>query len=236
MTSPTWADRVQEIFSTTGTGTYSLGGAVTGYQAFSAVMSDTGTCYYCASDGTNWEIGLGTYATSGNTLARTTILASSNSNSAVSWAAGTKNIWLNFPAAQIPGPSPIATNSVAGIVKPDGIIITVSGSGAITVPQISSTTFGVGKVDGTTITASSGVITAAPQIMTAFAVGALATLGRTTTAALVAGTSYSASVLQAYYISTGGAAVSGDSLSGTWLALTSNGSNANTLVLMQRTA
>ena len=101
----TYGDRVQETFTTTGTGTISLGGAVTGYQAFSAVVANAGTCYYAATDGTNWEVGLGTYATSGNTLARTTILASSNSGSAVSWSSGTKNIWLDLPAARLAQPT-----------------------------------------------------------------------------------------------------------------------------------
>jgi hypothetical protein len=100
-TLPTFGDRVQETFATTGTGTISLGGAVTGYQAFSSVVANAGTCYYAATDGTNWEVGLGTYTTSGDTLARTTILASSNSGSAVSWSAGTKNIWLDIPASYL---------------------------------------------------------------------------------------------------------------------------------------
>lgn len=96
-----YGDRVQETFTTTGTGAVSLAGAVVGYQAFSAIVPNAGTCYYTATDGTNWEVGLGTYATSGNTLTRTTILASSNAGAAVSWAAGTKAIWLDFPAAAI---------------------------------------------------------------------------------------------------------------------------------------
>ena len=96
-----YADRVQETFTTTGTGTLSLAGAVVGYQAFSAICSSGDTCYYAATDGTNWEVGLGTYTTSGDTLARTTILSSSNSGNAVNWAAGTKNIWLTLPAGQV---------------------------------------------------------------------------------------------------------------------------------------
>ena len=92
-----YGDRVQETFTTTGTGAISLAGAVTGYQAFSAKVANAGTCYYSANDGTNWEVGLGTYATSGNTLTRTTILDSST-GSAINWAAGTKNIFLTFPA------------------------------------------------------------------------------------------------------------------------------------------
>lgn len=96
-----YGDRVQEIFTTTGTGTLSLGGAVVGYQAFSGVCSNADTCYYSATDESNWEVGVGTYTSSGNTLARTTILASSNGNAAVNWVAGTKNIWLTLPAAQV---------------------------------------------------------------------------------------------------------------------------------------
>ena len=96
-----YADRVQETFTTTGTGTLSLAGAVVGYQAFSAICSNADTCYYSATDGTNWEVGIGTYTTSGDTLARTTILSSSNSGTAVNWLAGTKNIWLTLPAAQV---------------------------------------------------------------------------------------------------------------------------------------
>lgn len=92
-----WQDRTLETTTTTGTGTYALLGAVTGYQSFSGV-GNTNTCYYSITNGTDWEVGLGTWAT-GNSLARTTILDSSNAAAAVSWAAGTKTIWLDSPAA-----------------------------------------------------------------------------------------------------------------------------------------
>ena len=114
----TYGDRVQETFTTTGTGTVSLGGAVTGYQAFSAIVANAGTCYYAATDGTNWEVGLGTYATSGNTLARTTIIASSNSGSAVNWSAGTKNIWLDMPATSLQTPLNIQKFTSSGTYTP----------------------------------------------------------------------------------------------------------------------
>lgn len=93
-----FANRVKETSTTSGTGTYTLAGAVTGFQAFSAGIGDGNTCYYCADDGTNWEVGLGTYTLSGTTLARTTILASSNSGSAVSWSGNSKNVYVVMPA------------------------------------------------------------------------------------------------------------------------------------------
>ena len=90
-------DRVQETTTTVGTGTYTLAGAVTGYQSFS-VVGDANTTYYAVTDGTNWEVGIGTYTLSGTTLTRDTILESSNSGNAVSWGAGTKNIFVTYPA------------------------------------------------------------------------------------------------------------------------------------------
>jgi hypothetical protein len=90
-------DRVKETTTTTSTGTYTLAGAVTGYQSFS-VVGDGNTTYYTVTDGTNWEIGIGTYTLSGTTLSRDTILESSNAGSAVSWGAGSKDVFLTYPA------------------------------------------------------------------------------------------------------------------------------------------
>ena len=92
------ADRVKETTATSGTGDYALGGAATGFQAFSVVTSNTDTVYYAVSDNVYWEVGVGTYASSGNSITRTTILASSNSGSAVNWGVGTKDIFLTYPA------------------------------------------------------------------------------------------------------------------------------------------
>lgn len=93
------ADRVKETSTTTGTGALSLAGAVSGYRAFSAVCANGDTCFYAIAhqSAAEWEIGLGTWAT-GNSLTRTTILASSNSGSAVSLSAGTKDVFLTAPA------------------------------------------------------------------------------------------------------------------------------------------
>jgi len=90
-------DRVYETSTTTGTGTYTLDGAVTGFAAFS-VMSAGNTCPYFATDDTNWEVGIGTIGTGPSTLARTTVLASSNAGAAVNWGSGTRKIRCGLPA------------------------------------------------------------------------------------------------------------------------------------------
>jgi len=95
------ADRVRETTTTTGTGTITLAGAVTGYQSFSVVGNGNTTYYTIAGQGTaEWEVGIGTYTSSGTTLARTTVLASSNSGSLVSFSAGTKDVFVTYPAGR----------------------------------------------------------------------------------------------------------------------------------------
>ena len=95
MTTYAYADFVQETTTTTGTGTYSLGGATTNHQTFVAGVGSGKIVVYAARDqgGSGWEVGYGT-VTSGSpdTLTRTAILASSNAGAAVSWSAGTRLI------------------------------------------------------------------------------------------------------------------------------------------------
>ena len=106
-------DRVKSTTTTTGTGTYTLGAAAAGFQAFS-VIGDTNQTYYGCTDGTDWELGLGTYTSSGTTLSRDTILASSNSGSAVNWSAGTKDIYVTYPAEYTAGAVPKSDTSAIG--------------------------------------------------------------------------------------------------------------------------
>ena len=93
------ADRIQETTTTTGTGTYTLAGAKTGFASFSGI-GDGNTTYYACIAGADFEVGIGTYTASGTTLARTTILASTNSNNAVDWSAGSKDIFVTLPAGK----------------------------------------------------------------------------------------------------------------------------------------
>src|SRR6185436_1434485 len=105
MAGPRVADRIKETSTTTGTGTLTLLGAVTGFRSFS-VFTDGDTCYYVivAVDASGvatgaWEVGIGTVGGSGTTLARNgTIFASSNSGSLVNFGAGTKHVFVDQPA------------------------------------------------------------------------------------------------------------------------------------------
>ena len=89
------ADRVRETSTTTGTGTLTLDGAVTGFRTFSSAIGNTNTCYYTITMNGDYEVGLGTVGA--GTLARTTVLKSSNSNSAVNFGAGTKDVFATYP-------------------------------------------------------------------------------------------------------------------------------------------
>ncbi|QDP51768.1 MAG: hypothetical protein GOVbin1578_31 [Prokaryotic dsDNA virus sp.] len=92
-------DRVKETTTTTGTGSISLAGAVTGFRSFSSVLSTNDTCYYAIVGTGEFEVGLGTLSNS-TTLARTTVISSSNSNSAVNFSAGSKDVFITQPATK----------------------------------------------------------------------------------------------------------------------------------------
>ena len=96
------ADRVKETTTTTGTGNIALGGAITNFETFSANLSNGDTTYYAIVDNTNgaFEVGLGTYNSSDNTLSRS-VIASSNSNSAVTLGSGTKEVFITAVADKI---------------------------------------------------------------------------------------------------------------------------------------
>lgn len=142
-------DRVKETSTTTGTGTFTLAGASTGYQSFSAI-GDGNTTYYAIAlqGGSEWEVGIGTYTSSGTTLARTTVLASSNSGSAVNFSAGTKDVFVTMPADK-------SVTGSNGYVENDATISVSStinsGKNAISAGPVSIAT-------GVTVTISTGSV------------------------------------------------------------------------------
>ena len=135
-------DRIKETTSTSGTGTYTLAGAETGFEAFSTIGNGN-TTYYCCTDGTDFEIGIGTYTLSGTTLARTTILQSSNSDSAVNWGSGSaRTIFCTYPADKSVFLNASGEMEVSGKITADA---------GIDIDNF--------NIDGTTIALSSGDMT-----------------------------------------------------------------------------
>lgn len=155
------ADRVKETTTTTGTGTITLAGASTGFQSFAAIGNGNQTYYTIAGQGTaEWEVGIGTYTSSGTTLSRTTVLASSNSGSLVTFSAGSKDVFVTYPAGkavyqdssntnQAVAPEYVASNGLfvnnqtistsyslpAGYSATSSGPITISGGVTVTVPS-----------------------------------------------------------------------------------------------------
>ena len=134
-------DRVKENTTTTGTSDFTLTGAASGFQTF-AVIGNTNTTYYAAVDQANgtWEVGIGTYSTTGPTLTRDTVLESSNSGSKVSFASGTKEVFCTYPAER-------------------SVYLDAAGS-AVSVLDIG--TLGVSTANISTANITSGTVTTAP--------------------------------------------------------------------------
>jgi len=125
------ADRVKETTTSTGTGNITLAGAATGFQAFSVVGNGNTTYYTISGQGTaEWEVGIGTYTASGTSLARTTVLASSNAGSLVTFSAGTKDVFVTYPA----GYAAYASNNPGT----SGYVLTSNGTGVAPTWQVSS--------------------------------------------------------------------------------------------------
>jgi len=147
------ADRVKVTSTTTGTGTYTLGSASTGFQDFT-VIGDGNTTYYTATDGTDWEVGIGTYTASGTTLSRDAILSSSNSDNAVNWGAGSTEVFVTYPSER-------AVYAVGGGItsQTGAIYVNQDTVGQNTTINSGENGFSVGPVtvsDGVTVTVASG--------------------------------------------------------------------------------
>lgn len=99
-----FADRVKETTSTTGTGTVTLEGASAGFQTFVSGIGDSNYCYYCISDGTNWEVGYGQVTdAASDTLSRNTVISNSLGTTAlINFTTGTKDVWCTLPGLRTP--------------------------------------------------------------------------------------------------------------------------------------
>jgi hypothetical protein len=139
-------DRVKVTSTTTGTGTFTLGSAaVGGFQDFS-VIGDGNTTYYAITDpgASAWEVGIGVYTASGTTLSRDTVLESSNAGALVNFAAGSKDVFVTYPAERavmgamgyIENSSTITVSSTinTGNNAISGGPVTVVGGVSVTVP------------------------------------------------------------------------------------------------------
>jgi hypothetical protein len=140
------ADRVKETTTTTSTGTVTLLGASTGFQSFSAIGNGNSTYYTIAGQTTSeWEVGIGTYTSSGTTLSRTTVLASSNSGSLVNFSAGTKDVFVTYPSER-------------AVIGGQGYI-----ENAATITVSSTINTGSNAISGGPVTIASGAVVTVPS-------------------------------------------------------------------------
>lgn len=135
-------DRVQETSTVTGTGTATLLGAVQGFQSFAAIGNANTTYYTIAGQGTSeWEVGLGTYTSSGTTLARTTVLESSNAGNLVNFSAGTKNVFVTYPASQatlLDATQTLTNKTIQGGAISSGTAVTLTNQTAVNYTNLPS--------------------------------------------------------------------------------------------------
>jgi hypothetical protein len=211
-------DRVKETSATTGLGAITLGGAVSQFQAFGSVFSNGDTMDYCIADqnGTNWEVGIGTYNSGGNTLSRTAVLASSNAGAAVNFSSGALFVFNVFCASKCITSS-IALGSAVSLSNNTGANVTsislpagdwdVSGTVGFTAGALTTATAfsgGISQSTGALPTgpgglAQFGISLSAGGVDPIFDVGTLqVTLTATTTIYLVAKCTFSTSTMAAY--------------------------------------
>ena len=153
---PSFADRVRESSTTTGTGTLTLAGAPAGYQTFSAAFGSAASVDYTIAVSSDWEVGIGTTGT--GTLSRDTVLSSSNGGSLVNFSAGTKDVFCSYSAGRA-----VTTSDAATLTNK-----TISGaSNTLSSIANASLTNSTVTVNGTSVAlGASGTVTAAAGTLT----------------------------------------------------------------------
>lgn len=181
-------DRVYELSTATGTGTFSLTGAPSSFQTFAAGVGANNTTYYAIQNtGANeFEIGLGTLDATGSILTRTTVYRSSNSNNLVDFSAGTKNVFCTYPSTKSVnydasnvlnlGTTGFAAQSANGLVYLDGSKLVTAGSAlsynsATSALTLNATTYSLGGTGTVTGTITLSAATNSPLIINNDAVG-----------------------------------------------------------------
>lgn len=157
-------DRVRETSTTTGTGNFTLAGAVTGYRTFTSVVS-TNSFYYCIAHqtATEWEVGLGSL--SAGALVRGTVIASTNSNNAVNFSAGTKDVFLTIPAnlaALLTNGTALSVLGVAGNAAAEVAAIAAANDGEVL--RRSGTSIGFGSIVVGALPSLNGLTDADPAL------------------------------------------------------------------------
>ncbi len=157
-------DRVKETTTTTGTGTITLGGASTGFETFAAGIGNSNTTYYCITlpGSAEFEVGLGTLSGDSSTLARTTVISSSNSDSAVNFSSGTKDVFCTLPASKAiikDANGALASTTMSGALDLNGneLVLDVDGDTSITADTDEQIDIKIANVDVANLTtANSG--------------------------------------------------------------------------------
>jgi len=142
MTGFRLADRVKETSTTTGTGTLTLAGAVTGFQSFNSGIGDGASTTFVIEDSTNWEVTVGKYTHSGTTLSRDTLIASST-GSAISWGAGTRNVFISEPSTAVLQGTVVKTASYTALASDSVILCNPGAAMTVTLPSAASATLGI---------------------------------------------------------------------------------------------
>jgi hypothetical protein len=152
-------DRIKEACTVTGTGSISLTGSVPGYRNFATYYSNGQTLTYVILNSVDntWEVGIGTYVTSGNAITRNTILNSSIGGSIVSFGTGTLTVWNDISATEFANtstPNSVIRANSSGLLDVSWLAGT---SPALSSPTVTTQTLG----DNTTKTASTAFVTTA---------------------------------------------------------------------------
>ena len=173
-------DRVKEQTTTTGTGTITLDGTVSGFESFASV-GDGNTTYYAivSQSADEWEVGLGTYTAAGTLLSRDTILESSNSDAAVNFSAGTKDVFVTYPSDKAVYADAAGEVSVTRATSATFAASATNATTAVSATNATSATFATSATRATSATFATSATEAATAIFATSATNATTAVSAT---------------------------------------------------------